>query len=69
MITITILVLAGVLTAAVGTCLLQVVDAGALLGQEVACVAVDVLDLVGGIPPRTTTGAAPCPKGSAGPRD
>jgi hypothetical protein len=46
-ITITILVLAGVLTAAVGTCLLQVVDAGALLGQEVACVAVDVLGLVG----------------------
>ena len=47
MITITILVLARVLTAAVGTCLLKIVDAGAQLGQERACVAVDVLDLVG----------------------
>ena len=42
-----ILVLGRVLTAAVGTCLLQIVDAGAQLGQERACVAVDVLDLVG----------------------
>ena len=39
------MVLARVLTAAVGTCLVQIVDAGAQLGQERACV--DVLDLVG----------------------